>query len=128
MEERERDRREGGGAGREEGRDWRRALSLNTHTHTHTHTHTPFLSLRTERLREGCSQRKEAWVLPAFETPKHVGLEEGRVAVAEAAAGAKAGLAPLVSGGKLQHFAVVSGGEERALFECLCSDDALVVL
>lgn len=63
---------------------------------------------------EGCSRRREAWVLPAFETPKQVGLDEGRRAVEAAAAGAKAGLAPLVSGGALQHFAAVSRrGRER---------------
>ena len=61
---------------------------------------------RYRQLREACGQR-QVWVMPAFETPGKMALEEGRALVEVAVKGGKAALAPLISSGKLQGFAAV---------------------
>ena len=63
--------------------------------------------LRSRQLIEDCSTRRRAVVLPAFETPSKVSLEEGRGVALKAVEAGKQGLAPLISSGKLQGFASI---------------------
>ncbi|KAG1675456.1 hypothetical protein FOA52_001755 [Chlamydomonas sp. UWO 241] len=58
-------------------------------------------------MRDGCAS-KQAWILPAFETPKQMALAEGVELVKSAVAGPKAALGPLIAAGKLQPFASVA--------------------
>ena len=62
--------------------------------------------LRSRQMIEDCA-RRQVVVLPAFETPAKVPLEEGRRVAQKAVEAGKQGLAPLISSGKLQGFASV---------------------